>query len=63
MIRPDTFAFDNTYAAELEGFYARWNGERVPEPRIVHLNAKLAVELSLDSDALASESGRVRSRG
>ncbi len=57
MIRPDTFAFDNTYAAELEGFYARWNGERVPEPRIVHLNAKLAVELSLDSDALASESG------
>ena len=57
MIRPDTFAFDNTYAAELEGFYAPWNGERAPKPRIVHLNRELAVELSLDPDALASEGG------
>ena len=57
MIRPLTFAFDNTYAAELEGFYARWNGETVPKPRIVHLNRELAAELSLDADALASETG------
>ncbi len=57
MIPPDTFAFDNTYAAELEGFYALWNGERAPEPRIVNLNRELAVELTLDPDALASEGG------
>lgn len=57
MIQPHTFAFDNTYAAELEGFYARWRGERVPEPRIVLLNRALAAELSLDADALASETG------
>lgn len=57
MIRPDTFAFDNSYAVELEGFYAPWTGEKAPEPRIVHLNRELAVELSLDPDALASRSG------
>jgi len=57
VIPPDTFEFDNTYAAELEGFYTPWQGERVPQPRIVHLNRELAAELSLDADALASESG------
>ena len=57
VIRPDTFVFDNSYAAELEGFYVPWQGERAPEPRIVHLNRDLAVELLLDPDALASEGG------
>ena len=57
MIRPDTFVFDNSYAAELEGFYAPWQGESAPEPRIVHLNRDLAAELLLDPDALASEGG------
>lgn len=57
MIEPDTFVFDNSYAAELEGFYVPWQGENAPEPKIVHLNRDLAVELSLDPDALASEAG------
>ena len=57
VIRPDTFVFDNSYAAELEGFYVPWQGERAPDPRIVHLNRDLAVELLLDPDALASEGG------
>jgi len=57
VIRSDTFIFDNSYAAELEGFYVPWQGERVPEPRIVHLNRDLAAELLLDPDALASEGG------
>lgn len=54
---PDIFAFDNSYASELEGFYALWNGEMAPEPRIVQLNLELASELSLDPDVLASEGG------
>jgi uncharacterized protein YdiU (UPF0061 family) len=53
VISPDTFAFDNSYAAELEGFYTPWRGAHVPEPRIVQLNRALAVELSLDPDTLA----------
>ena len=57
MIRPDTFVFDNSYAAELEGFYVPSQGASAPEPRIVHLNRDLAAELLLDPDALASESG------
>ena len=55
MIRPDTFAFDNSYATELEGFYTPWQGAHVPEPRIVQFNRELAVELSLDPDALVGE--------
>ena len=57
MIRPDTFAFDNTYAVELEGFYAPWKGATVPEPQIVQFNRELAEELLLDPDALDSEAG------
>ena len=57
MIQPGMFVFDNSYAAELEGFYVPCRGERVPEPRIVHLNRELAAELLLDPDALASDGG------
>ncbi|MDA0329852.1 MAG: YdiU family protein [Gemmatimonadetes bacterium] len=57
MIRPDTFLFDNSYAAELEGFYVPWQGAKAPEPRIVQLNRDLAAELLLDPDALAGEGG------
>lgn len=53
----DTFDFDNSYAAELEGFYVPWKGEEVSEPRIVQLNRDLAAELGLDEDALATELG------
>lgn len=51
------FAFDNTYARELEGFYVPWKAAQVPRPTLVKLNRELAKELGLDSDALDSEEG------
>ena len=56
------FAFDNSYATELEGFYVPWHGEKAPEPKIVHLNRDLAAELLLDAKALATERGTVSYR-
>ncbi len=49
--------FDNTYAHQLEGFYAPWQGDDVPEPRLLKLNTDLADELGLDSEWLSSERG------
>jgi len=37
------FNFDNTYARELEGFYAPWKGAVVPEPELLKLNVALAM--------------------
>jgi len=51
------FAFDNTYARELPGFWAAVQPAAAPEPRLLHLNRELAVELGLDPDALAGETG------
>ena len=51
------FAFDNTYARELEGFYAAWKAAQVTRPRLVKLNHELAEELGLDAAALDSEKG------
>ncbi|WP_417524299.1 protein adenylyltransferase SelO [Marinovum sp.] len=51
------FTFDNSYARELDGFYVPWEGDKVPEPRILLLNAELAQELNLDVDALDSDEG------
>jgi uncharacterized protein YdiU (UPF0061 family) len=51
------FAFDNTYARELEGFYATWKAAQVARPRLVKFNRELAEELGLDVDALDSEEG------
>jgi serine/tyrosine/threonine adenylyltransferase len=51
------FAFDNSYARELEGAYVRWSPSPVPAPRLVRLNRELAGELGLDADALASPAG------
>jgi uncharacterized protein YdiU (UPF0061 family) len=51
------FAFDNTYARELEGFYVSWKAAQVARPRLVKFNRELAEELALDADALDSESG------
>ncbi len=53
----DPFKFDNSYAAELEGFYVPWKGEVVPEPKIVQLNTELSVQLGLDTELLASAQG------
>ncbi len=51
------FAFDNTYARELEGFYASCNAAQVAAPRLVKLNYDLAEELGLDAAALDSPEG------
>ena len=51
------FAFDNSYARELEGFYVAWEGDAVPEPRILRLNRGLAEELGLDAEALDTQAG------
>jgi uncharacterized protein YdiU (UPF0061 family) len=51
------FAFDNTYARELEGFYVPWKAAQVARPRMIKFNHQLAEELGLDVDALDSDEG------
>ena len=51
------FAFDNTYARELDGFYVNWKATQVRSPRLVKFNRELAEELGLDGDALDSGRG------
>ncbi len=51
------FAFDNSYARDLEGFYVPWAGDKVPAPAIVKVNRALAHELQLDPQALDSAEG------
>jgi uncharacterized protein YdiU (UPF0061 family) len=42
------FAFDNSYARDLPGFYAPWQPESVREPLLLFFNRDLAAELDLD---------------
>jgi serine/tyrosine/threonine adenylyltransferase len=51
------FAFENTYARELEGFYVIWKATQVARPRLLKFNRELAEELGLDPAALDSEEG------
>jgi len=51
------FAFDNTYARELEGLYVPWKAARVAQPAMVKFNHELAEELGLDVAFLDSEEG------
>jgi uncharacterized protein YdiU (UPF0061 family) len=51
------FAFDNSYARELEGLYVAWPPAPVPEPRLLFLNADLARELGLDVAELDGPEG------
>jgi uncharacterized protein YdiU (UPF0061 family) len=50
-----TIRFDNSYARDLEGFYADWPGAVAPEPRLLRLNRGLAAELGIDADLLDAE--------
>ncbi len=50
-------AFDNSYARELNGLYARWKPAGSPAPRLLQLNRSLAAELGLDPIELASADG------
>ena len=47
------FAFDNTFARELEGFFAPSEAAGFKAPTLIKLNRPLAEELGLDPDALA----------
>ena len=49
--------FDNTYARDLEGLYAPWEGHTPPNPRLLKLNEQLARELQIDETALRSDAG------
>jgi uncharacterized protein YdiU (UPF0061 family) len=51
------FPPEQSYAEDLEGFYVPWTGEVVPSPRVVQVNAALAVALGLDPEVLASPGG------
>jgi uncharacterized protein YdiU (UPF0061 family) len=49
------FAFDNTYARDLEGCYVRVTPATAPQPRLLRFNHDLAEELGLDVDAFPDE--------
>ena len=51
------FAFDNSYAAFPERFYARLPATPVAAPRLIKVNTALARELGLDPDFLQSPEG------
>jgi serine/tyrosine/threonine adenylyltransferase len=50
-------ALESTYAQELPGLSEPWQAAPVPAPRLLALNAPLAVELGLDPEALRSPAG------
>lgn len=54
MTTASTFAFDNSYARDLPGFYVDWQGEDVPRPELVLVNSALALELGLSAEVLAA---------
>ena len=49
---PQKFDFDNSYARDLSGFYAEWQGAVAPAPEVILVNVDLADALGLDADAL-----------
>lgn len=51
------FAFDNSYARDLEGAYVVWQPAAPPAARLVRLNRELAAELGLDAETLQGEHG------
>ncbi|HPU50012.1 MAG TPA: YdiU family protein [Burkholderiaceae bacterium] len=51
------FAFDNTYARQLEGAFVPWQAAKVPQPALVKFNRALADELGLVADVLDSPLG------
>ena len=51
------FAFDNTYARELEGLFIPWQAAGAPSPTLLALNEELAAELGADPEALGGPEG------
>ncbi|MEN9417479.1 MAG: hypothetical protein RI988_1099 [Pseudomonadota bacterium] len=57
MLAAAGFAFDNTYARELDGCFVAWPPTPARAPRLLFLNRPLARELGLDDALLAGEPG------
>ncbi len=51
------FAFEDSYARELEELYVRWQGDAAPDPKLLVLNEPLAHELGVDPERLRSPEG------
>jgi uncharacterized protein YdiU (UPF0061 family) len=51
------FAFDDSFARELEGLSVPWQGAAVAAPRLLALNEALAVELGQEPAALRADDG------
>ena len=51
------FAFDNSFARELEGLYEPWQAAPAPDPRLLVLNQGLAAELGADPAKLMTDAG------
>lgn len=54
-----TFPFDNSYARLPEPFYQRVMPTRVQTPKLIRLNAPLARDLGIDTDALEREAAAI----
>ena len=54
---PTNAVFDNSYARDLAGLYAKTQPAGSPAPQLLRLNRALAAELGLDADAWASADG------
>jgi uncharacterized protein YdiU (UPF0061 family) len=48
------FIFDNSFKAELAGFYVCWKGDAAPSPSVLRLNEDLSEELGLAANTLKS---------
>lgn len=51
------FEFDNSFAREMEGFYAPVTGAKAPDPKIVLFNDEIAEQLGVNADVLNSDAG------
>jgi uncharacterized protein YdiU (UPF0061 family) len=51
------FAFDNSFARDLEGLYEPWQAAPASAPRLLALNEPLAAELGADPQRLSSPEG------
>ncbi|MGH1346519.1 MAG: protein adenylyltransferase SelO [Nannocystales bacterium] len=52
---PAPFAFDNTFAAQMDGFFLPAQAAPFPEPKLALLNESLAQSLGLDTQQLLDE--------
>ncbi len=50
-------AFDNSYARLPDGFFARVNPDKAPDPSLIKVNEKLAAAIGLDAAWLSSPEG------